>query len=98
MWHTVGTAKPIAWVWWRTTSRGSGTSSWRRPPGSAGGYIVTADPDVLYRRVLEHQADVVIPLADTAFGSREFAVRDPEGNLWSFGSYRGETRPENRAQ
>ncbi|HTM86368.1 MAG TPA: VOC family protein, partial [Mycobacterium sp.] len=73
-------------------------AAWCRPPGSAGGYIVTADPDVLYRRVLEHQADVVIPLADTAFGSREFAVRDPEGNLWSFGSYRGETRPENRAQ
>jgi hypothetical protein len=25
-------------------------------------------------------------------GSREFVARDPEGNLWSFGSYRGEPR------
>jgi uncharacterized glyoxalase superfamily protein PhnB len=32
------------------------------------------------------------------YGSREFALRDPEGNLWSFGTYRGEpvrrARPE----
>jgi uncharacterized glyoxalase superfamily protein PhnB len=26
-------------------------------------------------------------LIDTDYGSREFSVRDPEGNLWSFGTY-----------
>ena len=26
-------------------------------------------------------------------GANEFAVRDPEGNLWSFGDYRGEPLP-----
>ena len=38
-------------------------------------------------------------LHDTDYGSRDFAVRDPEGNRWSFGTYRGEprrTRPEAR--
>jgi uncharacterized glyoxalase superfamily protein PhnB len=68
-------------------------NAWSREPGTAGGYVVTADPDALYERVLRHRADVVRPLADTDYGSREFAVRDPEGNLWSFGSYAGEPLP-----
>jgi uncharacterized glyoxalase superfamily protein PhnB len=29
---------------------------------------------------------------DTDYGSRDFAARDPEGNRWSFGTYRGEPR------
>lgn len=63
--------------------------AWSLEPGTAGGYVVTADPDGLYERVLGHNADVVRPLADTDYGAREFAVRDPEGNLWSFGDYTG---------
>jgi uncharacterized glyoxalase superfamily protein PhnB len=35
---------------------------------------------------------VVIELHDTDYGSRDFAIRDPEGNRWSFGTYRGEPR------
>ena len=27
-----------------------------------------------------------------SYGSRDFGVRDPEGNRWSFGTYRGESR------
>ncbi|WP_234786428.1 MULTISPECIES: VOC family protein [Mycolicibacter] len=63
---------------------------WCREPGTAGGYVVTSDPDRLYERVLQHQAEVVQPLRDTDYGAREFTVRDPEGNLWSFGDYSGE--------
>jgi uncharacterized glyoxalase superfamily protein PhnB len=33
-------------------------------------------------------------LHDTDYGSRDFAVRDPEGNRWSFGTYRGEPRKD----
>lgn len=65
-------------------------TAWCREPGTTGGYVVTADPDGLYQRVLDHKADVVMPLADTDYGAREFVVRDPEGNLWCFGDYRGE--------
>jgi uncharacterized glyoxalase superfamily protein PhnB len=43
--------------------------------------------------VLQHKADVIRPLADTDYGSREFTVRDPEGNLWSFGTYPGTPAP-----
>ncbi|MCG7596395.1 VOC family protein [Mycobacterium sp. PSTR-4-N] len=65
-------------------------TDWCREPGSAGAYIVTADVDALYTRVVSKNADIVRPLCSTDYGSREFAVRDPEGNLWSFGTYAGE--------
>ncbi|GFG68996.1 VOC family protein [Mycolicibacter senuensis] len=62
---------------------------WCREPGTGGAYVVTSDADGLYQRVLERKADVIRPLADTDYGAREFVVRDPEGNLWSFGDYAG---------
>jgi uncharacterized glyoxalase superfamily protein PhnB len=31
------------------------------------------------------------------YGSRDFAARDPEGNRWSFGTYRGEPRRDGTA-
>lgn len=64
-------------------------NDWCREPGTAGGYVVTSDPDGLYQRVLDRQAEVIRPLTDTDYGAREFTVRDPEGNLWSFGNYAG---------
>ena len=33
-------------------------------------------------------ARIVREPADTDYGSRDYAARDPEGNLWSFGTYR----------
>jgi uncharacterized glyoxalase superfamily protein PhnB len=68
-------------------------SAWCREPGTAGGFVVTGDPDGLYERVLGRKADVVQPLAKTDYGAREFVVRDPEGNLWCFGDYAGQPPP-----
>jgi uncharacterized glyoxalase superfamily protein PhnB len=65
---------------------------WPVPPGSTGCYVVTDDPDALHERAVAAGAEVVQPLHDTDYGSRDFAVRDPEGNRWSFGTYRGEPR------
>jgi uncharacterized glyoxalase superfamily protein PhnB len=65
---------------------------WRLPPGSFGAYVVTDDPDALFARATKAGAEILYGLRDTDYGSREFAVRDPEGNLWSFGTYRGEPR------
>jgi uncharacterized glyoxalase superfamily protein PhnB len=33
-------------------------------------------------------ADIALELTDTDYGSRDFTVRDPEGNLWALGTYR----------
>lgn len=57
--------------------------------GGASAYVVTDEPDALFARATAAGAEVVIGLEDTSYGSRGFTVRDPEGNLWSFGTYRG---------
>lgn len=63
---------------------------WHREPGSAGTYVVTDQVDALYERARGAGAEVLRELADQDYGNREFAIRDPEGNLWSFGPCRGE--------
>ena len=55
-------------------------------------YAVTGDPDALFARAVSNGAEVVRELTDQEYGSREFAERDPEGDYWSFGTYRGEPR------
>jgi len=56
------------------------------------GYVVTDEPDALCQRCTDAGAEIIRPLEDTDYGSRDFAIRDPEGNRWSFGTYRGEPR------
>ena len=62
----------------------------RRLPGNDAVYVVCDDPDALFERATAAGAEVVRGLKDEDYGSRGFTVRDPEGNLWSFGTYRGE--------
>jgi uncharacterized glyoxalase superfamily protein PhnB len=50
-------------------------------------YIVTADADIAFARAVAAGAEVLRPLSNTEYGSREFAVRDPEGYTWTAGSY-----------
>ena len=66
--------------------------SWPLRPGTFGAYVVTDDPDGLVPRAIAAGAKVLRELHDTDYGSRDFAVTDPEGNHWSFGTYRGEPR------
>ena len=60
-------------------------------PGIASLYVVTDHVDEVHARV-ERAPGVTItrPLNDTDYGSHEFVMTDPEGNFWSFGTYRGE--------
>lgn len=62
----------------------------QRAPGSDSVYVVCTDPDALFERATKAGAEVVRGLVDEDYGSRGFTVRDPEGNLWSFGTYSGE--------
>ena len=61
-------------------------------PGTFHAYVVCDDPDTLFTRAVENGAQVTRELYDTDYGSRDFEVRDPEGNHWSFGTYRGHPR------
>jgi uncharacterized glyoxalase superfamily protein PhnB len=61
-------------------------------PGTFSAYVVCDDPDALFKRAVASGATVVTELHDTDYGSRDFAVLDPEGNRWYFGTYRGHPR------
>ncbi len=56
-------------------------------------YVACDDPDALFKQAVAAGAEVVRGLKDEDYGSRGFTVRDPEGNIWSFGTYDGESRP-----
>lgn len=58
------------------------------PAGGSLIYLALEDVDALYERAREGGAEIVLEINETDYGSREFTVRDPEGNLWSFGTYR----------
>jgi uncharacterized glyoxalase superfamily protein PhnB len=67
-----------------------GSAFGERKPGNDAVYVVCDDPDALFERATAAGAEVVRGLKDEDYGSRGFTVRDPEGNLWSFGTYAGE--------
>jgi uncharacterized glyoxalase superfamily protein PhnB len=70
--------------------RDDAADPWALQPGTSGVYVVTDDPDALHARAVAAGAQITREPFDTDYGSRDFAARDPEGNLWSFGTYGGE--------
>jgi uncharacterized glyoxalase superfamily protein PhnB len=56
--------------------------------GTACLYVAVDDPDAHHDHAVAQGADVVMELVDQDYGSREYAVRDAEGNVWVFGTYR----------
>ena len=72
-------------------SVGAGSADLR--PGGGIAYLVTDDIDAAWARVREAGVEAEIALRDTDYRSREFLVRDPEGNHWSVGTYPGAPTP-----
>jgi uncharacterized glyoxalase superfamily protein PhnB len=52
-------------------------------------YVVTADPDGMYRKSSEAGLTIVRELENTEYGSRTFTVIDPWLVTWTFGTYPG---------
>ncbi len=50
-------------------------------------YIIVADVDAHHAKAVKAGARVVIEPEDQDYGGRLYSCRDPEGNLWNFGSY-----------
>jgi uncharacterized glyoxalase superfamily protein PhnB len=59
-------------------------------PASQGIYVAVDDVDGHYERAKAAGAEIVREIEDTPYDSREYTARDPEGHVWSFGSYRPE--------
>ena len=68
------------------TGKHGGDNPWDRV--AQGTYVVVDDVDGHYARAKAAGGEIVMDLHDTDYGSREYSVRDPEGHLWSVGTYR----------
>lgn len=64
-----------------------------RTPAEAGGITmcvcaVVDDIEAHYARAIAADADIVTPLHDNVgYPGRSYSARDPEGNVWDFGTY-----------
>ena len=63
-----------------------------KTPRQAGGvtqavYMYVRDIDAHFARAEVAGAEIVVPLKESDYGSREFSARDLEGHLWHFGTY-----------
>jgi uncharacterized glyoxalase superfamily protein PhnB len=63
-----------------------------RQPNDAGGvtasfFAVVADPDAHFERSKAAGLEILDPIKDQDYGSREYSVRDQEGHIWTFGTY-----------
>jgi uncharacterized glyoxalase superfamily protein PhnB len=86
-----GTADDVPGVVMLGPRRGAGTDPF--DTGRAVTYLVVDDPDERHRRAVQAGAEVVHGPVDQPYGSREFAVRDPDGNIWSLGTHRPTVKP-----
>lgn len=64
-----------------------------RQPDEIGGastqgiYVIVNSADALYAQAKAAGAQIAMELKDEDYGGRGFTCHDPEGHLWSFGTY-----------
>jgi len=64
-----------------------------KPPREIGGigtqsaYVIVEDADAHYARAKAAGAEIVMEVEDQDYGGRLYSCLDPEGHLWSFGTY-----------
>lgn len=68
------------------------TAARMRTPAEVGAvtqsiYVVLEDVDRHAATALAAGAEVFLPPEDQGYGGRSYSARDPEGNVWTFGSY-----------
>jgi uncharacterized glyoxalase superfamily protein PhnB len=63
------------------------------PPAAANGlntqtaYFIIEEIDAHYKNAKANGAKIIIDIKDEDYGGRGYSCKDPEGYIWSFGSY-----------
>jgi uncharacterized glyoxalase superfamily protein PhnB len=70
------------------SSTGVGNPVFEQGAGKTTVYVAVDEVDSLHDRAKSAGAEILMAPEDQDYGSRDFAARDPEGNIWSFGTYR----------
>jgi uncharacterized glyoxalase superfamily protein PhnB len=68
-------------------SLGAGMIMFGTGDGPTGVYVAVEDADSHYERAKAAGAEITREIEDTPYGSREYTCKDPEGRVWSFGTY-----------
>lgn len=74
-------------------AHGGGYDELVDPPSDRGGvntqaaYIIVNDVDAHCAQARAAGAEIVLPPRDQDYGGRDYTCRDPEGHVWTFGSY-----------
>ena len=55
--------------------------------GTQSAYVIVEDADAHYARATGAGAEIVIEIKDEDYGGRGYSCRDPEGHVWTFGTY-----------
>ena len=50
-------------------------------------YIIIDKIDEHYQKVVSEKTEILIPLKEEDYGGKSYTCKDPEGHIWSFGSY-----------
>jgi len=67
--------------------------AWVKPPerpflfNTQGLYVVVADVDAHHAKAKAAGAKILIAPKNEDYGGRSYTARDPEGHVWTFGSY-----------
>jgi uncharacterized glyoxalase superfamily protein PhnB len=70
------------------SSTGAGNPVFDQGAGKTTVYVAVDEVDSIHDRAKAAGAEILMAPEDQDYGSRDFAARDPEGNIWSFGTYR----------
>lgn len=65
----------------------------RPEPAGSWVYLAVDEVEPHFDRAVAEGAEVVEPVRNEDHGGRGYTVRDPEGNLWSVGTYRPVSGP-----
>ena len=71
-----------------------GTSMEGWPAHGLVAQIYVEDPDTLFQRAVQAGAQVLMPMTDMFFGSREGRVADAFGNVWTIATLKEEVAPQ----
>ena len=76
-----------------STERADDDRGWGSHVGHGWTYVAVDHPDAHHERAVAAGAEIIRELEDQDYGSRDYSARDPEGNIWSFGTYHPATSP-----
>ncbi len=82
----LSTARENPWNLTTVRALGGATTTWL--------YLVVDDPQAHFERAKANGADIIREPSSPDYGGLEYAARDLEGNLWSFGSYTPAETPQ----